>query len=168
MARRPPPRLGLAHVRLGGEEATDPDVDVDLDRLMARGPARVPARVAGAHDDPRGQQLDLFAVEFFDGECVHVLLLCFLNWFVGCLRGSAVRPPPGRSEGARCQVDPVAAVERARLRARGCSDRRLVTSAAWWPSSTVQVRMGACRQAEGTTVAHRAAVTRYRQTTELG
>ena len=54
------------------------------------------------------------------------------------------------------------------LRARGCSDRRLVTSAAWLPSSTAQVRMGACREAEGTTVAHRAAVTRNRQTTDLG
>ena len=45
---------------------------------------------------------------------------------------------------------------------------RLVTSAVVVAIADRRVRMGACRQAEGTTVAHRAAVTRNRQTTDLG
>jgi hypothetical protein len=77
VARRPPPRFGLdGCAAVAADQAAEPDVEADLDRRAAA------ARAAGAHDDPRGQQLDLFAIEFFDGECVHLLLLRFLGWFV--------------------------------------------------------------------------------------
>src|SRR5205823_4586828 len=107
----------------------EPDPDAHVNRRVARRRwAGAAARVAGGHDHARGKELDLFAVEFFDGECVHLLTPWLFAGLVSCA-GCVNRPrraDPRRAMPGR----PSVSGRTSRSRARGCNDWRLVTSRA--------------------------------------